>query len=82
MDKLRVWHIPQVPGKAFLIEVKTVEEGWKVLNVLADYDEFQFENNIKPDYSNAQGLEMFEDGEWTEWENEYREDIIELMDKE
>lgn len=65
--KLRVWHIPQVPGKAFHIEVSSVKEGVMVMDALANYDLFQFEHNIKPDYANAQGLQMFEDSEWTDW---------------
>ena len=40
------------------------------MDVLADYDKFQFENNIKPDYSNAGGLEIFENGEWPDWYDE------------
>ena len=68
--QLRVWHIPQIPGKPFHVLVKTPQEAVQMLDALADYDRFQFENNIKPDYSNAQGLEVFEDGDWSEWEHE------------
>ncbi len=39
---------------------------------------FQLENNIKPDYSNANGLDVFEGGEWVTWYNEDGEDIGEL----
>ena len=35
--------------------------------ILCDYDLFQFENRIKPDYCNACELEMFEEGEWISW---------------
>jgi len=67
---LRVWHIPQIPGKPFYVAVTSPEEAIKILNVLADYDLFQFKNNIKPDYCNASGLVVFEDGEWLEWYTE------------
>lgn len=69
MANLRVWHIPQVPMKAFHVDVETVEESIKVLNILADYDLFQYENRVKPDYCNAQGLEEFDEQEkkWYEW---------------
>jgi len=68
--EFRVWHIPQVPGKAFHVPVKDAEEGALVLRALADYDLFQHEHNIKPDYANAQGLEAREaEGEWGEWES-------------
>ncbi len=64
---LKVWWNPQVPMKSFEVEVDSVKEGALLLRVLADYDLFQYENHIKPDYCNAGGLVMFEDGEWTDW---------------
>jgi len=67
---LRVWHVPQLPMKAFYVEVGTVSEAVKIIDTLAYYDIFQFENKIKPDYCNMSGLEVFENGEWCEWENE------------
>ena len=77
--KLRVWWIPQIPlNNSFYVEVATPQEAKKVLDILADYDLFQLKNNIKPDYSNAGGLEVFEDGEWSEWYSENDEDIDEV----
>ena len=74
---LQVWWIPQVPMKGFTVDVKSITEGAKILKVLADYDIFQFENNIKPDYSNAGGLLIWtgdHDGEgnpgWNDWYDE------------
>lgn len=87
-NELRVWHIPQIPGEPFRVKVESPEEAVKVLNILAKYDLFQLGHNIKPDYSNAAGLEVFEDGEWSEWYSEDGEDIDEfaeshnLIDKE
>ena len=75
---LRVWWMPQVPMKSFYVDVKSVEEGIKVMDVLAKYDAFQYDNNIKPDYSNMGGLEMYvtdvEDGDEMVWEDWYYED--------
>ena len=68
--KYKVWWIPQVPGKSFEVEVDSVIEGAKLMDTLAKYDDFQFKNNIKPDYSNAGGLMEFLDGEWVDWEDE------------
>lgn len=65
---LRVWWVPQVPMKAFIVPVVSVEEAAKLHDVLADYDLFQYENNVKPDYCNVGGLSVFEDGEWVDWE--------------
>ncbi len=57
---LQVWWIPQVPmRKQFVVPVATVAEGAKLLQVLADYDLFQFKNRIKPDYSNVGGLQRW-----------------------
>ena len=70
---LRVWWIPQIPGKAFRIPVATVEEAKKIMAVLANYDAFQFQQRVKPDYCNAGGLECFsqtDDNEWCEWYDE------------
>lgn len=66
---LKVWWIPQIPMKAFEVDVASVAEAVKVMDVLAYYDIFQFENNIKPDYSNAGGLVMWDDSdqEWVDW---------------
>lgn len=72
MSNLKVWWIPQVPMKAFEFEVATLPEAVKFLNVLAEYDAFQFENNVKPDYCNAGGVMVFEKetGEWVDWYDE------------
>jgi hypothetical protein len=63
MSNLRVWWIPQMgmDGKPFIREVENVKEGWKLINILADYDLYQLENRIKPDYSNAGGLEYLDE---------------------
>lgn len=74
---LEVWWIPQVPGKAFRVPVKNIQEATKIMDVLADYDTFQFEENIKPDYSNAGGLEVFDGKDWEEWSDEEGRDIDE-----
>lgn len=87
MSKLRVWHIPQVPMKAFTVEVQSVEEGVRLMNALADYDIFQYENNIKPDYCNANGLQIWDEimtdeemadmelkDRWVDWYSEYFDD--------
>ena len=79
MEKLRVWWIPQVPMESFKVDVRTIREAKKILNVLADYDKFQLEHNIKPDYSNTGGLEYFDEEtkEWSEFEDEDGNDIWE-----
>lgn len=58
---LRVWWIPQVPMSAFTVPVESAEQGHWLCNVLADYDQFQLDNNIKPEYFNAGGVNRYED---------------------
>lgn len=89
--QLKVWWIPQLPGERFEVLVDSPEEADLVLSVLADYDKFQFENHIKPDYANAGGLVIWDedsDGEgspdWVDWYDpeteldfdEYREEYL------
>ena len=80
MNKLRVWHMPQLGCDATLyVPVKTTEEGKKVMDLFACYDLFQLENNIKPDYSNASGIEIFNEEE-QEWEDWYLETDIDYFE--
>lgn len=77
--ELRVWHIPQVPGTPFEVNVRSLEDAKLLLRVLADYDAFQREHRIKPDYANASGLIMFDPDlkAWTDWyDDETGEDDI------
>lgn len=70
MSNLKVWWVPQVPMKAFEVNVESVAQGVFLLDTLANYDLFQFHNRVKPDYCNAGGLVMLEDGEWVDWFDE------------
>lgn len=70
--KLRVAHCPQVPGKFFTVEVNSLEDARRMMDVLARYDLFQYKNRIKPDYSNMTVLEQYNEGdqEWEAWIDE------------
>lgn len=82
---LKVWWIPQVPMKSFYYPVSSPQEGFILLDALAKYDIFQYENNVKPDFCNAGGLmefdpEMIEEGDedfdgWSEWYSPMGEDM-------
>lgn len=71
----------------FYVPVESVEEGKKVMDLLAAYDAFQFQNMIKPDYYNVGGLEMFDEetSEWNDWyletEDDYYEDVDEYCEQ-
>jgi hypothetical protein len=81
---LRVWWVPQVPMKAFYVSVESPEEAKKMLDTLARYDQFQLDNDIKPDYCNAGGLQCFNqegvgsafEQEWADWYDEETGDGI------
>lgn len=93
--KMRVWWIPQFPMKRFTVEIPEsiapgsanrmmtrfymVEHAKLLLKALDNYTWVQFDDKVKPDYCNAGGLEVFEDGEWVEWNNEDGHDISEIM---
>lgn len=72
---LRIWWIPQVPGNPFLFPVSNLLEAKRVLDILGEYDAFQYEHGIKPDYSNAGGLHVYEGGVWVDWYSDEGEDI-------
>lgn len=72
--KWRIWWVPQVPMKAFEREVPDLATAEVLISTLANYDTFQFENNIKPDYCNAGGIQyshpLIDEGDWIELEDD------------
>lgn len=75
-SRYKVWHVPQVPMHAFIVELEDEAEAWRLVNTLAQYDLFQYDNQIKPDYSNVSGVMV-----WCEEANEY-EDLDDPEDDE
>lgn len=57
---------------AFEVITKTVEEAKLVLDALSDFSTFEFENRVKPDYSDAGGIVVWdaETESWEDWEEE------------
>ena len=53
-----------------------------MMSVLGAYDLFQLKNNIKPDFSNTGGLEVFEDGEWVDYYDKDGRDIDEHFEED
>lgn len=60
LDDLSVWWIPQIPGEAFRVPVSSIEEGRRICDLLAEYDSFQYEQNVKSDYCNEGGIIRWE----------------------
>lgn len=75
IQQLRVWWVPQMPMEPFHVAVESIPEARKILDTLAAYDLFQWQNRVKPDYANTGGLEVFDDGRWFDWESEDGDDI-------
>lgn len=81
---LRVWWIPQIPGKPWHYYVDSIPEGALLLDALADYDAFLLANNHRVDYSNAGGLEVYTGSSstrdaWEEWETEDGRTITDVL---
>lgn len=70
---LRVWWVPQVPMPPFHVPVTSIADAARIMDLLARYDAFQFEQSVKGDYANVGGLEVFanhpDDGhpDWESW---------------
>lgn len=72
---LRVWWVPQIPGKQFHWPVGSLDEAASLMDALAAYDDFQYAEKVKPDYCNGGGLEQFDGEVWMEWESEDGDDF-------
>ena len=70
-QKMQIWWCPQVGEceEHFYIPVHSVEEAKKIMDVLAYYDAYQMNQNIKGDYCNCGGLEVYDEveQEWCDW---------------
>ena len=75
---LRTWRIVDPPASPFYVEVESVDEAKKIIALLDQYDLF-LGDRIG---SNAAGLEVFEAGEWVEWQSEEGDDIAYIMREE
>ena len=81
-SQMRIWHIPQVGASVptFYVPVASVQEASKLLDVIWDYDNFLYENKIKPDYCNASGLQVYDGTEWEEWYGEVDGEMYDEID--
>ena len=80
--ELRVWWIPQVPMRAFRYRVPTLQAAKMLCDALAQYDLFQYENNVKPDYDNAGGASWrhpeLTQGEWYDFDPDDEDECQEV----
>lgn len=73
---LRVWAIRHPPAAPTLIDVLSLSEATTVINALALSDQ-----GMPWVGASAFGLEVFEDGEWGEWENANGQSIAEIIEE-
>ena len=66
---LLIWWVPKLPMKPYRRHVSCLLEAKRLLEVLAEYDDFQMDNHVRADASNAGGLEVFDAGAWRDWED-------------
>lgn len=72
MARFKAWYIPQVPMHPFEVECETAEQAWDALDLITNFSIFEFENNVKPDYSDVGGVSEWDeaDQEWNDLEPE------------
>jgi hypothetical protein len=80
MVKLRVWWKSTFPGNAFYFPVNSLLEAKLLLTALPEYDWFLYDNHLRGNYSNAGGLQMWNEStqEWEEWWDDENRDIVDF----
>jgi len=70
MAKFKMWYIPQVPMKPFEVECETAEQAQDALDLITNFSIFEFENRVKPDYSDAGGVMVWESAyeDWSDYD--------------
>lgn len=76
MDKkYRAWYIINPPDEPMFEYVDSPEKCAEWIK-----KEILYQSKLSYVYENVFGLEVFEDGEWCEWYNEYGEDVLFAFD--
>ena len=66
--RFKIFYIPQVPMPAFEREYEDFETAKEVLNAIINFSIFEYDNNVKPDYSDVAGISYWEEAE-QDWED-------------
>jgi hypothetical protein len=82
--EMRICWTPQMPMEPFTYPVPDMETASLLLDVLAQYDRFQFQHKVKPDHAKSGGAEwrhpVLTGGEWVEFDPDDASDRMELAD--
>lgn len=88
---LRINYIPQIPGKPFqaIFPVDTETDfpddvefarrlgrAAQTLDAIINFSTFEYDNRIKPDYSDMLAIERFQDGDWEDIDEEEWEQLL------
>ena len=73
--RFRAWYVAKMPMKAFTVETTNAIDAEKILDVLEDFSLFEIQNNVKPDYAEAGGIDIW-DEEYQEWTDYHPEDVL------
>ena len=82
--KYRICHCPIIGSDhMFYVYSNNLKEVKKIMDVLAAYDLFQAEKRIKPDSTNCQYVEMWDEneGEWVDWEIDREDEFCDDIDE-
>lgn len=71
MSEFRMWYIPQIPMPPFTREFDTAREAQAALDLIFAFSFFEFENRVKPDYTDAGGIEIWDEdaAEWGDYDD-------------
>ena len=77
--RFKIFYIPQVPMPAFEREYEDFETAKEVLNAIINFSIFEYDNNVKPDYSDVAGISFWDEAEqdWEDIEEELWEEPYE-----
>lgn len=83
-QRLKILHYAQVGAdiEPFEVYANNLLEAHNAMNTLANYDLYQYDNRIKPDYNSCQFLEVYNGIEWCDWIDEdlWTNDVSDLVD--
>jgi len=75
-NDLRIWWVSQSGTEVFdYYDVTSLEEAYRMLNLLAQYDLHLLKVGERKEYENSGGLEIFDGESWIDWN-----DQVELED--
>lgn len=63
-ERFRAVYVPQVPMKGIVIEAPSLEKAVYALESMIALSVFEYDNNVKPDYSDMAVIERWDGDEW------------------